>query len=203
MKNYLNRNVHVFFGGNAIAERNLRSNMNSMRRLFTQIHSLKANLNHARQTNNVNKYAKKYHEARDTIIEMVKRLNALKTKYNTYGVNTKHIKENINHASRASANLNRSSQNMHKKFTNSRATGGASGSGQVNNTATHVASLKKQINNIKRAHLNSGNFAHLSNNIRQRMITLFIMNDPRVKKLQNELNFISSKPPSHKPKHRS
>lgn len=73
-----------------------------------------------------------------------------------------------------------------------------------NNTEKNnaIASVRKQINNIKKGYFNSPNFAHMPPNIRRRTINLLINQEPRVKALQNNLYLLTSKVPSHKPNHR-
>lgn len=181
MKNYGNRNVHVYFGRNDNAERNLRKNINEIKRLiaiYFNKHKLVKNL-----PANGNNYTNKVDEIIKILKELHKRLSVLHAKYQIYRVNNSLIKANINSAAKSLSAVSNFRSSLVKK----------------NNTtnANHVANLRKQINNIKQGYFNSPNLAHLPINFRRRYINLYIRNEPRVKKLQNEINFFTRPVPSH------
>jgi hypothetical protein len=183
MKNYRIRNVHVYFGKNANAERNLRKNINEIKRVIA-IYFNKNKLVKNSPTNG-NNYINKVDEAIKIIKELHKRLHVLHTKYQIYHVNNSLIKANINLAAK---NLSE-----YTKFRSSLIKTNKS-------NANHVANLRKQINNIKQGYFNSPNLAHLPINFRRRYINLHIRNEPRVKKLQNEINIYTTHvAPTHKP----
>lgn len=184
MKNYRNRNVHVYFGKNANAERNLRKNINEIKRLiaiYFNKHKLIKNL-----PTNGNNYINKVDEVIKVIKELHKQLRVLHTKYQIYHVNNSLIKANINSAAKNLSEVSNFRSSLVKTNNNA--------------IANRVANLRKQINNIKKAHFNSPNLAHLPINFRRRYINLLIMKDPRVKNLQNEINIYTTHvAPTHKP----
>jgi phage shock protein A len=181
IKNYGNRNLHVYFGKNANAERNLRENINEIKRLYA---NYKNKLKSFKPPNNANNHAKEIDKFINMLNYMHKKLRTLRAKYQIYHINNSHIKSNIKNLSGSIQEATNSRSRIVKK----------------NNTANYVANLRKQINNIKQAHFNSPNLAHLPNNMRRRMINLFIMNDPRVRKLKNEINIYTTHvAPKHKP----
>jgi hypothetical protein len=181
IKNYGNRNLHVYFGKNANAERNLRKNINNIKSLYL---NYKNKLKSFKPPNNANNHAKEIDKFINMLNYMHKKLVSLHTQYKKYSVNNSHIKSNINSLLGSIQEAKNSRSRIVKK----------------NNTANYVANLRKQINNIKQAHFISPNLAHLPNNIRRRMINLFIMKDPRVRRLQNEINIYTTHvAPKHKP----
>jgi hypothetical protein len=132
MKNYRNRNVHVYFGKNANAERNLRKNINEVKRVIA-IYFNKNKLVKNSPTNG-NNYINKVDEAIKIIKELHKRLHVLHTKYQIYHVNNSLIKANINLAAKNLSEYTKFRSSLVKK----------------NNTtnSNYVANLRKQINNI-------------------------------------------------------